>query len=608
MKVFLEQIENLNELLPQESIERFDYSLITYDEMVFPSVYSISTLYESVISSGEYNDKRILNYILCILFLYNGDEGYDRELLGSMTDLDVLNLRNIAKNIHQEVLKFKIYVLFSEKIKRESKKYEEIAIQIVLNFKLRHERWYHYHEPCLRKAALLCKKKHHNNSQYKSELKKHLIKAMDCLIIKLNKNKIKDIYLLKNLFSLLMDTGVLEINKLVVKIKRANKIIPACGNTEQIESYYLLESELHNKNKDQESYNICMKKLGELYYFIAIENIEGGHYSKLVFLTKAINYLRRIPKKVRDYYNVNFILSNIEILLQPVGFDVVNNMNEIRASSSIKDNEMDSIKSEIESRINNQDCFVNSFVAMLFLFKRIKKKEILALKERTLSGFIGRQIADCLFFSKDGRVINRAKAISFGGGFDMEKYADECSDLFSLDAALKSQLYILPAIDILNKKYSNFDEVNAGLDLIVDNSLLIPPDRKCIFKKIIKFGLNEDFQTAIHLLCPQIENFVRWILKLNNVSTTVINSEQIEMEAGLSTLLDKEQASKVFDEDFLFEMKMLLSSQYGPNLRNEIAHGLIDDSTSQQQCVVYVWWSFMRVVISGCFNDWKECD
>lgn len=82
---------------------------------------------------------------------------------------------------------------------------------------------------------------------------------------------------------------------------------------------------------------------------------------------------------------------------------------------------------------------------------------------------------------------------------------------------------------------------------------------------------------------------MRFHLKQAGVKTTTLDSDGIETEFGLSTLLGMPEARKVFGEDLTFEVSALLCDAHGPNLRNELAHGLLDEDACQSVYVVYVW-------------------
>ena len=125
--------------------------------------------------------------------------------------------------------------------------------------------------------------------------------------------------------------------------------------------------------------------------------------------------------------------------------------------------------------------------------------------------------------------------------------------------------------------------------------------------KGLLFGFNEDFITATHLLSPQIENMVRFELHNKGVKTTTLDKDGVESENGLSTLLKHEQVSKAIDEVLVFNFKALMTDPHGANLRNMVAHGLLEDKPDNSCDMTYFWWFCLRLVLvlNRFFVEWK---
>ena len=71
-------------------------------------------------------------------------------------------------------------------------------------------------------------------------------------------------------------------------------------------------------------------------------------------------------------------------------------------------------------------------------------------------------------------------------------------------------------------------------------------------------------------------------------------------ENGMSTLMDLPEAEQVFGKDLTFELRSLFCDAFGPNLRNELAHGLLDESACRSPYAIYAWWLALRLT----FNTW----
>ena len=92
---------------------------------------------------------------------------------------------------------------------------------------------------------------------------------------------------------------------------------------------------------------------------------------------------------------------------------------------------------------------------------------------------------------------------------------------------------------------------------------------------------------------------VRWQLKRRGVKTTTLDSEGIETEIGLSALLEKGEVDKIFGDDLVFDLRAIFDDAFGPNLRNAVAHGLLDPDEMHSTYVVYAWWWYLKLVLDN---------
>ena len=70
----------------------------------------------------------------------------------------------------------------------------------------------------------------------------------------------------------------------------------------------------------------------------------------------------------------------------------------------------------------------------------------------------------------------------------------------------------------------------------------------------------------------------------------------LQREHDLNRLFDMAETKALLGEDEHFEMESLLVHDAGANLRNRLAHGLLDDG-AHQALLVYFWWKVLRYVV-----------
>ncbi|HCQ22127.1 MAG: hypothetical protein AN481_17035 [Aphanizomenon flos-aquae LD13] len=138
---------------------------------------------------------------------------------------------------------------------------------------------------------------------------------------------------------------------------------------------------------------------------------------------------------------------------------------------------------------------------------------------------------------------------------------------------------------------------------LVSNNPFVPSGREHLFVKGLYAGLIGDFITSTHILIPQIENSVRYLLSNRGAITSGIDNKNngIQKEDNLNATLFPSkypQITSIFDEDTLFDLQGLLIEKSGSNLRNDMAHGLINDNEFSSPIFSYLWWVTLRL----CFG------
>lgn len=129
------------------------------------------------------------------------------------------------------------------------------------------------------------------------------------------------------------------------------------------------------------------------------------------------------------------------------------------------------------------------------------------------------------------------------------------------------------------KKHSDFNE--SSLDFIFNNNKIIPDGRNRIIRHGIFVGLAGDLYTSLHILAPQTENLIRHIAELCGDSPIYYDTKEKNQQASvLGTIFDGPMLNKYYDKNILFTLNGLLQQKAGSNIRNTIAHGLMEEKES----------------------------
>ncbi len=142
------------------------------------------------------------------------------------------------------------------------------------------------------------------------------------------------------------------------------------------------------------------------------------------------------------------------------------------------------------------------------------------------------------------------------------------------------------------------------LKFLVSYNPFVPPGRELIFAKGLFAGLNSDFLTAVHLLIPQVENSLRYILSQYGVVISSIDTRTGRQEEhGLDALLNEPELESALGKDMIFDLRGLLIERFGSNLRNAITHGLMRAEYFSSLRVIYCWRLILQLCFFGFFSQ-----
>jgi hypothetical protein len=130
---------------------------------------------------------------------------------------------------------------------------------------------------------------------------------------------------------------------------------------------------------------------------------------------------------------------------------------------------------------------------------------------------------------------------------------------------------------------------------LVSTSPFVPPGREMTFAKGLYAGFTFDLIVSTNLLIPQIENSIRLHLEAIGAITSGFDSLWRQNEFDLNTALRMPELKQIYDDDLIFDLQGLLIEHHGSNLRNEMAHGLLDDNQLGTDVAMYLWALTLRL-------------
>jgi len=331
----------------------------------------------------------------------------------------------------------------------------------------------------------------------------------------------------------------------------------------------------------------------------AEQRTSGKHRSYSVaveFYAEAIQAMRKIPRAIRVDRSLNDELDSLYARLKEAQTRSLDEFFSIRTEAT----DLSDISEAAAASVANRD-----FAAGLYRVAACSRLVSFDEAESQAKALMRESATNRLFGTSrvafDGRVIDRSPA---PGDLDDESEQTRAAVRARMirdhqhHMQFTASTAIAPALQqFVLEHMVTIDDIGS----IVAQSGIIQPSRAYLVSRGIKAGFDGEFAVALHLLVPQLEHMVRIHLQRKGAKTTTLSLDGIQMEIGLSSLVELPAMKTVFGVDLTFEIQAAFCEQSGPNMRNDVAHGLLDDGAAQSAESLYAWWLIFRMVF---LNYW----
>jgi Domain of unknown function (DUF4209) len=320
-----------------------------------------------------------------------------------------------------------------------------------------------------------------------------------------------------------------------------------------------------------------------------------SHMLAASFYENAIQTYRTIPRAERGAWRVDERIAELRTHLNDSGEKALGEMGVVRTPGIDITEIVENARKSVSGKTAQE-----ALLGFANLHRGASAQELRNNALERMRQFPLQSLFAATVMSRDGRVIAKRPAMNLGG-------ASTASDEIAIRAEMVRDYGILvsivvqgdiwPALEVLLLEHRLRE---ADFIDLARHSPVVPKERAGLFGKALFAGYERDFVISMHLLIPQIEHLVRVHLKQAGAKTTNLDSDGVENENGMSTLMALPEADQVFGEDLAFELRSLFCDALGPNLRNELAHGLLDEGGCQSPYAIYAWWLALRMA----FNTW----
>ena len=385
------------------------------------------------------------------------------------------------------------------------------------------------------------------------------------------------------------------------KLKKIATAYDNDGDLHVSRDYFSASAEIFRKLGDEIKYTEMSIKVAEGWVKEAIVRQNSESPSNMVaasFYENAIQQYRKIPKSQRNNYEIDDRILRLREDLNEAGELSLGEMGVVRSPPF-----------DISEQIENSRNFVkeknptDALYSLANIYPGPRVSYLREISEKMIQENPLQSLFSATYMSSDGRVIGKKPSLDLHGDENNEGVIwVEMVRHFSMEIGIIVQGEIWPALEVVRQEHRLRVEDYIS---ITRQSPIVPQGREYILAKALFSGYDNDFVTALHVFVPQLEHLVRFHLKQRGVQTSNLDKNGIENENGLSTLVELAEFEQIFGEDLSFEIKALFCSPFGPNIRNELAHGLLDYEGSQSAYSIYAWWVGLRIIFNTYWNSKK---
>ncbi len=387
------------------------------------------------------------------------------------------------------------------------------------------------------------------------------------------------------LMELLLEYKFGKPTKYAALAEKAAKLAESENDWRRAKNYWEIKAQWHSIEKNDQQQLTALMLAAETYVKEAedaLKETPPRYFAASHFMQKAYEAFKRIPAKKEDKIKIAAKARAEEIHKILLEYQEESTEEFMSFSQEINiSNEVEQAKAYVRGKEFNDAIFALTLLGASPKLSYLRQQ---VQETRGLSSFF-----PAVIVNEVGKVTAHQPS-HFDQAEDAIRFEMYRSAIFY--QRLHAQAYIESARYQINLEHNV--RINDFISLI-SYSPFVPPNREYLFAKGLYAGLTGDFITSTHILIPQIENSLRYLLSQRDALTSGISNNGIQTEHQLSTTLYHQEIKSIFDEDTLFDLKGLLIENSGSNLRHRMAHGLINDNGFFSPLMSYLWWLTLRL-------------
>lgn len=347
---------------------------------------------------------------------------------------------------------------------------------------------------------------------------------------------------------------------------------------------------LHQKFRDQIGRQRALK--GAVQQTLLMRNdVKGSAAAEAHWVMDALQELRHVE-------GMEDVESELELELRRLQKASLKEMGSFKFEIDVKDE-----REAVEAFFS--ECSLGDGLREFALLERsrdpaqLRKDALETLDKSPLASMFS-----AVHLDEHGRTTAKSSGASLGGEPDESWFNHTINQHENLRRVHVVAGLIHPARAMLNGRFGLGER---HLAKIVHASPFIPLSQAPLVTLGFARFFQGDFMSATHLLLPQLEPCLRYVLKQAGHDPAKRRDDATEEDLALSKLFERmrPQLDQVLGVELADEVDRLFNVRPGPALRHEIAHGQLSGGACFSEDVYYANWLLYRITILPLLKHWQ---
>lgn len=398
-------------------------------------------------------------------------------------------------------------------------------------------------------------------------------------------------YLTYNLLELLLGQGLGDLVDLAQRSEEAAEFAESDSKWRKARLLWMLKAKIERKRKKEDKVVDAEIRAGEAILEQADEARHRSHGVAASHLADAVEVFRRAGESETAEIVHELLLESQEKAMGEMGL--------VEAEVDLTDS-----ATEAREAVSNIE-LVDALRAFAMITLPPKIQNLKEETEEIVDDYPMGALLPNTIVNEEGKTVAKRGPMT---GPDAEEEAIKAEMMMASQRQYLLQVHglILPALEKITREHR---VTLRTLIVLCQYNPIVPPGRELIFARGLYRGFQGDYISSSNLLVPQIEHTLRYLLMKSGVITSSLQSDGIQEEYSLNTLLHMEETEAILGKDMVFTLNSLLNSKFGSNFRHKTAHGLLDDNQFGSAASIYTWWLVLHLIfrpIVAALDDEKE--